>query len=192
MVGRGRLLVVNMHRRRLRKRNMGAPLHSHFSNDTLHFHEDHLFTRTGQAFFSFASFLSFFFLSLFRFFFFFYWNTTAYFAQFTIRGYASALTAGDCLAETSDDSAAEDDVALPGCGTTNHAMRDAALSLTFSLCFLPSMWLFTAATPMFETSKSTPHTVQRPRSFFPRTGESRLEPVVRKPQRWKLALSHFE
>ena len=60
------------HRRRLRKRNMGAPLHSHFSNDTLRFQEDHLFSRTGQAFFSFASFLSFFFLSLFRFFFFFF------------------------------------------------------------------------------------------------------------------------
>ena len=85
---------------------------------------------------------------------------------------ADSLTAGGCLAETSDDSAAEDDVALPGCGTTNRAMGDAALSLTFSLCFLPSMWLFTAATPMFETSKSTPHTVQRARSFFPRTGES--------------------
>ena len=49
---------------------MGAPLHSHFSNDTLRFQEDHLFSRTGQAFFSFASFLSFF-LSLFTFFFFF-------------------------------------------------------------------------------------------------------------------------
>ena len=48
------------HRRRLRKRNMGAPLHSHFSNDTLRFQEAHLFSRTGQAFFSFASFLSFF------------------------------------------------------------------------------------------------------------------------------------
>ena len=71
MVGRGRLLVVNHgkhHRRRLQKRNMGAPLHSHFSNDTLRFQEDHLFSRTGQAFF-FASFLSFF-RSLFRFVFF--------------------------------------------------------------------------------------------------------------------------
>ena len=62
MVSRGRLLVVNHgehHRRRLQKRNMAAPLHSHFSNDTLRFQEDHLFSRTGQAFF-FASFLSFF------------------------------------------------------------------------------------------------------------------------------------
>ena len=57
MVGRGRLLVVNHgehHRRRLQKRNMGAPLHSHFSNDTLRFQEDHLFSRTGQAFFFYA------------------------------------------------------------------------------------------------------------------------------------------
>ena len=54
MVGRGRLLVVNRgehHRRRLQKRNIGEPLHSHFSNDTLRFQEDHLFSRTGQAFF---------------------------------------------------------------------------------------------------------------------------------------------
>ena len=138
--GRSRSLACREHhRRRLRKRNMGAPLHSHFSNDTLHFHEDHLFTRTGQVFFSFASFLSLFFFLFFASFFFFFWNATAYFAQFAIRGYASALTAGGCLAETSDDSAAEEDVALPGCGTTNCAMRDAALSLTFSLCFLPSM-----------------------------------------------------
>ena len=74
MVGRGRLLVVNHgehHRRRLQKRNMGAPLHSHFSNDTLRFQEDHLFSRTWQAFF-FASFLSFFFFLIFAFFFFFF------------------------------------------------------------------------------------------------------------------------
>ena len=74
------------HHRRLRKRNMGAPLHLHFSNDTLRFQEDHLFSRTGQAFFSFASFLSFF--AFFFFFFFFFWNATAYFAQFAIHGYA--------------------------------------------------------------------------------------------------------
>ena len=72
MVGRGRLLVVIEHHcRRLRKRNMGAPLHSHFSNDTLHFQEDHLFSRTGQAFSSFASFLSFVSFSFSLFFFFF-------------------------------------------------------------------------------------------------------------------------
>ena len=86
MVGRGRLLVVNHgehHRRRLQKRNMAAPLHSHFSNDTLGFQD--LFSRTGQAFFaSFLSFFSFFF----AFFFFFFLNATAYFAQFAIRGYA--------------------------------------------------------------------------------------------------------
>ena len=91
MVGRGRLLVVNHgehNRRRLQKRNMGAPLHLHFSNDTLRFQEDHLFSRTGQAFFFFASFLSFS-LSLFAFFFFFFFlNATAYFAQFAIRGNA--------------------------------------------------------------------------------------------------------
>ena len=72
MVGRGRLLVVNHgehHRRRLQKRNMGAPLHSHFSNDTLRFQEYHLFSRTGQAFFCFVSFL--FFFLFFAFFFFF-------------------------------------------------------------------------------------------------------------------------
>ena len=71
MVGRGRLLVVNHgehHRWRLQKRNMAAPLHSHFSNDTLRFQEDHLFSRTGQAFFLLRFFP--FFLSLFRFFFF--------------------------------------------------------------------------------------------------------------------------
>ena len=73
------------HRRRLRKRAMGAPLHLHFSNGTLRFQEDHLFSRTGQAFFSFASFLSFF---SFSFSLFFFWNATAYFAQFAIRGYA--------------------------------------------------------------------------------------------------------
>ena len=67
MVGRGRLLVVNHgehHCRRLQKRNMGAPLHSHFSNDTLRFQEDHLFSRTGQAFFFFC-FVSFLFFFLF-------------------------------------------------------------------------------------------------------------------------------
>ena len=50
---------------------MGVSLHSHFSNDTLRFQEDHLFSRTGQAifFFCFVSFLSI--LYLFRFFFFF-------------------------------------------------------------------------------------------------------------------------
>ena len=72
MVGRGRLLVVNHgehHRRRLQKRNMGEPLHSHFSNDTLRSQEDHLFSRTGQAFFCFVSFL--FFFLFFAFFFFF-------------------------------------------------------------------------------------------------------------------------
>ena len=81
MVGRGRFLVVNHgehHRRRLQKRNMAAPLPSHFSNDTLRFQEDHLFSRTGQAFFL----LRFFPFSLF------FWNATAYFAQFAIRGYA--------------------------------------------------------------------------------------------------------
>ena len=46
---------------------------------------------------------------------------------------ADSLTAGGCLAETSDDTAAEDDVALAGCGTTNRAMGDAALSLTFTV-----------------------------------------------------------
>ena len=51
-------------------------------------------------------------------------------------------------------------------------MGNVALSLTFSLCFLPSIWLFTAAIPMFETSKSTPRIVQRARSFFPGTGDS--------------------
>ena len=71
----------------------GAPLHSHFSNDTLRFQEDHLSSRTGQAFFFFCfiSFLfsfSFFFLFLV---FFFFWNATAYFAQFAIRGYAPVL-----------------------------------------------------------------------------------------------------
>ena len=71
MVGRGRLLVVNHgehDRRRLQKRNMGAPLHSHFSNDTLRFQEDHLFTNWAGLFFS-ASLLSFFSFS-FSFFFF--------------------------------------------------------------------------------------------------------------------------
>ena len=94
MVGRGRLLVVNHgehHRRRLLKRNKAAPLHSHFSNDTLRFQEDHLFSRTGQAFFLLRFFP--FFLSLFRFFFF--WNATAYFAQFAIRGYAPVLSSAD-------------------------------------------------------------------------------------------------
>ena len=83
MVGHGRLLVVKHgepHRRRLQKRSMAVPLHSHFSNDTLRFQEDHRFSRTGQAFF--ASFLSFFSFSFFLFFFFFFfWNATAYFAQ---------------------------------------------------------------------------------------------------------------
>ena len=73
MVGRGRLLVVNHgehNRRRLQKRKMGAPLHSHFSNDTLRLQEDHLFSRTGQAFFCFVSFLFFFlFFAFFLFFF---------------------------------------------------------------------------------------------------------------------------
>ena len=72
--GRSRSLACREHhRRRLQKRNTGAPLHSHPSNDTLHFQEDHLFSRTGQAFFffCFVSFLFFFlFFSLFFFFFF--------------------------------------------------------------------------------------------------------------------------
>ena len=50
---------------------MGAPLHSHFGNDTLRFQDDHLFSRTGQAFFLLLRFFPFF-LSLFRFFFFFF------------------------------------------------------------------------------------------------------------------------
>ena len=64
MVGRGRLLVVNdgeHHRRRLQKRNMAAPLHSHLSNDTLRF-QDHLFSGTVQAFFCLLRFFPFFFL----------------------------------------------------------------------------------------------------------------------------------
>ena len=48
---------------------MGAPLHSHLSNDTLRFQEDHLFSRTGQAF-CLLRFFPFFFL-FFAFFFFF-------------------------------------------------------------------------------------------------------------------------
>ena len=60
-------------------------VHSHFSNDTLRFQEDHLFSRTGQAFFFLLLRFFPFFPPLFRFFFF---NTTAYFAQFAIRGYA--------------------------------------------------------------------------------------------------------
>ena len=68
MVGRFRLLfrLFEHHRRRLRKRNMGAPLHSHFSNDTSRFQEDQLFFTNWAGLF-FASFLSFF-LSLFNFF----------------------------------------------------------------------------------------------------------------------------
>ena len=66
---------------------MGAPLHSHFSNDSLRFQEDHLFSRTGQAFF-FLLLRFFLFFFLFFAFFFFFWNATAYFAQFAIRGYA--------------------------------------------------------------------------------------------------------
>ena len=61
------------HRRRLRKRNMGAPLHSHFSNDVAFSGlEDHLFSRTGKAFFFLLLRFFPFFLSLFRFFFFFF------------------------------------------------------------------------------------------------------------------------
>ena len=62
--------------------HMGAPLHSHFSNDTLHFQDDHLFSRLGRPVFLLLRFFPF---SLF---FFFFWNATAYFAQFAIRGYA--------------------------------------------------------------------------------------------------------
>ena len=72
--GRSRLLACGEHhRRRLQKGNMGAPLHSHFSNDKLRFQDDHLFSRTGQAFFSLLRFLPFF-LSLFRFFFSFFFG----------------------------------------------------------------------------------------------------------------------
>ena len=46
------------------------------------FQEEHLFSRTGQAFFL----LRFFPFFLFLFAFFFFWNATAYFAQFAIRG----------------------------------------------------------------------------------------------------------
>ena len=71
--GRSRWLACREHhRQRLRKRNMGAPLHSHFSNDMLRFQEDLLFSRTGQAFFSFASFLSFFSFSFSLFFIFYF------------------------------------------------------------------------------------------------------------------------
>ena len=87
--GRSRSLACReRHRRRLR-RNMGAPLHSHFSSAMTRCVSggSFFFSRTGQAFYSFASFVSFF--SLFSlFFFFFFWNATAYFAQFAIRGYA--------------------------------------------------------------------------------------------------------
>ena len=66
---------------------MGAPLHSHFSNDTLRFQDDHLFSRTLQAFFVLLRFFPYY-LSLYRFLVFFFLNVTTYFAQFAIRGYA--------------------------------------------------------------------------------------------------------
>ena len=75
MVGRFRLLVVNLNITvGDPKRNTGAPLHSQFSNDTLRFQEDHLFSRTGQAFFLLLRFFPFFFL-FFAFFFFFFFGT---------------------------------------------------------------------------------------------------------------------
>ena len=64
---------------------MDAPLHSHFSNDTLRFRRIISFHELGRPFFL-LRFFPFFFLSLFRFFFF--RNATAYFAQFARRGYA--------------------------------------------------------------------------------------------------------
>ena len=138
MVGHGRLLVVN-----ITVEDSGSATWVHHCIRTSAMTRC-IFTRIiflhelGRSFFLLLRFFPYFSFS-FSLLFFFFWNATAYFAQFAIRGYASALTAGGCLAETSDDSAAEEDVALPGCGTTNRAMRDAALSLTFSLCFLPSM-----------------------------------------------------
>ena len=71
--GRSLAIVVNITcRTTSRKRNMGAPLHSHFSNDTVAFSGGSSFSTNWAGLFSFASFLSFFFFLFFSFFFFFF------------------------------------------------------------------------------------------------------------------------
>ena len=86
MVGRGRLLVVN-----ITVGDSGSATWVHHCIRTSAmtrcvFRRIIFFHELGRPSFSFASFISFF--SLFFAFFFFFWNTTAYFAQFAIRGYA--------------------------------------------------------------------------------------------------------